>query len=146
DWPPAIESCARRPSPWHPGRRSSRKAPETGSRPALPRVLTHGEHERGGSMTDAPAELEKVSRVCQKGKERVEGRPGRDLVIPKGDFLALMGPPGSGKSTRLNRLGGLGKPTSGSIRIGRVELATMSNAQLAKWRAHHVGFMLQFYS
>ena len=97
-------------------------------------------------MTDALAELEKVSRVYQKGKERVEVLHELDLVIPKGDFLALMGPSGSGKTTLLNLLGGLDKPTSGSIRVGGVELATMSNAQLAKWRAHHVGFIFQFYN
>lgn len=97
-------------------------------------------------MSEVLAELGSVSRVYRKGKEQVEVLHELDLVIPKGDFLALMGPSGSGKTTLLNLLGGLDKATSGSITVGGVELSTMSNAQLAKWRAAHVGFIFQFYN
>src|SRR5690606_38085961 len=120
--------------------------PETGSRPALPRVRRHGEHGRGGSMTDALAELTGVSRVYQKGKERVEVLHELDLKIPQGDFLALMGPSGSGKTTLLNLLGGLDRPTGGTVRVGGAELSSMSNNQLSHWRAAHVGFIFQFYN
>jgi putative ABC transport system ATP-binding protein len=97
-------------------------------------------------MSEALAELQKVSRVYQKGKEKVDVLHELDLVIPQGDFLALMGPSGSGKTTLLNLLGGLDKPTSGSIRVGGVELSRMSSGELAKWRARHVGFIFQFYN
>lgn len=97
-------------------------------------------------MGDILADLRGVSRVYRKGKEQVEVLHELDLVIPAGDFLALMGPSGSGKTTLLNLLGGLDKPTSGSITVGGVELSTLSNSQLAKWRASHVGFIFQFYN
>jgi putative ABC transport system ATP-binding protein len=95
---------------------------------------------------DVLAELNGVSRVYQKGKERVEVLHELDLQIPKGDFLALMGPSGSGKTTLLNLLGGLDKPTSGTVTVGGAELSSMSNSQLSRWRSTHVGFIFQFYN
>jgi putative ABC transport system ATP-binding protein len=95
---------------------------------------------------DVLAELKGVSRVYQKGKERVEVLHELDLQIPKGDFLALMGPSGSGKTTLLNLLGGLDKPTSGTVTVGAAELSSMSNSQLSHWRSTHVGFIFQFYN
>ena len=95
---------------------------------------------------DILAELTGVSRVYQKGKERVEVLHELDLQIPKGDFLALMGPSGSGKTTLLNLLGGLDKPTAGTVTVGAAELSSMSNSQLSHWRSTHVGFIFQFYN
>ncbi|MEX2123665.1 MAG: ABC transporter ATP-binding protein [Woeseia sp.] len=95
---------------------------------------------------DVLAELKGVSRVYQKGKERVEVLHELDLDIPKGDFLALMGPSGSGKTTLLNLLGGLDKPTAGTVTVGGAKLSSMSNSQLSNWRSTHVGFIFQFYN
>jgi putative ABC transport system ATP-binding protein len=95
---------------------------------------------------DILAELKGVSRVYQKGKERVEVLHELDLRIPKGDFLTLMGPSGSGKTTLLNLLGGLDKPTAGTVNVGGAELSSMSNSQLSRWRSTHVGFIFQFYN
>ena len=95
---------------------------------------------------DILAELKGVSRVYQKGKERVEVLHELDLGIPEGDFLALMGPSGSGKTTLLNLLGGLDKPTSGTVSVGGAELSSMSNSQLSHWRSTNVGFIFQFYN
>jgi putative ABC transport system ATP-binding protein len=97
-------------------------------------------------MMDVLAKLENVSRVYQKGKERVEVLHELDLDIPKGDFLALMGPSGSGKTTLLNLLGGLDKPSAGTVTVGGAELSSMSNSQLSRWRSTHVGFIFQFYN
>ena len=97
-------------------------------------------------MTEVLARLQNVSRVYQKGKERVEVLHELDLEIPKGDFIAIMGPSGSGKTTLLNLLGGLDKPTSGSVKVGDSELSSMSNSQLSNWRSTHVGFIFQFYN
>jgi len=97
-------------------------------------------------MTEILAKLESVSRVYQKGRERVDVLHELDLQIDKGDFLALMGPSGSGKTTLLNLLGGLDKPTAGKVTVGDAELSSMSNSQLSKWRATHVGFIFQFYN
>jgi putative ABC transport system ATP-binding protein len=97
-------------------------------------------------MSEVLAELQSVSRVYRKGKERVEVLHELDLTRPKGDFLALMGPSGSGKTTLLNLLGGLDRPTAGSVTVGGIEISSMSNSQLSRWRAVNVGFIFQFYN
>ena len=97
-------------------------------------------------MSETLARLEGVSRTYQKGKEKVEVLHNLDLDIPEGDFIAIMGPSGSGKTTLLNLLGGLDRPTSGTINVGGAELTQMSNSQLSTWRSTHVGFIFQFYN
>jgi len=90
--------------------------------------------------------LKDISRTYKKGKEKVEVLHQLNLTIEEGDFLALMGPSGSGKTTLLNLLGGLDKPTSGSVRIGNSDLHNMSSSALSKWRASNIGFIFQFYN
>jgi len=68
------------------------------------------------------------------------------LNITEGDFLALMGPSGSGKSTLLNLIAGLDQVDGGTIKIGGVEITSLSETELAEWRASHVGFIFQFYN
>lgn len=97
-------------------------------------------------MSEILARLDGVSRVYQKGKERVEVLHELNVEIPKGDFIAIMGPSGSGKTTLLNLLGGLDKPTAGTVTVGGAELSSMSNSQLSAWRSTHVGFIFQFYN
>ena len=97
-------------------------------------------------MSDILARLENVSRIYQKGKETVEVLHELNLEIPDGDFIAIMGPSGSGKTTLLNLLGGLDKPTAGTVTVGGAELSSMSNSQLSRWRSSHVGFIFQFYN
>jgi ABC-type glutathione transport system ATPase component len=69
-----------------------------------------------------------------------------DLLIDAGEFIALMGPSGSGKSTLLNLIAGIDKPSSGQILVGGIDIATLSDADLALWRASNVGFIFQFYN
>ena len=69
-----------------------------------------------------------------------------NLDIDVGEFVALMGPTGSGKSTLLNLLAGIDKPSSGEIRVAGVDIAQLSEGDLAAWRATHVGFIFQFYN
>lgn len=97
-------------------------------------------------MTEILARLENVSRTYTRGKEKVEVLHNLNLSIPKGDFIAIMGPSGSGKTTLLNLLGGLDKPTSGSVTVGDAQLSSMSNSQLSRWRSTNVGFIFQFYN
>jgi putative ABC transport system ATP-binding protein len=66
--------------------------------------------------------------------------------IARGEFLALMGPSGSGKSTLLNLIAGIDKPDSGTIQVAGVDIASLSETELAGWRATHVGFIFQFYN
>jgi putative ABC transport system ATP-binding protein len=98
-------------------------------------------------MSDASiVKLRGVAKDYRRGSETVHVLHSLDLDIPKGDFLALMGPSGSGKSTLLNLIGGLDRPTAGSIEIGGQRTDTMSEAQLGRWRANHVGFVFQMYN
>ena len=97
-------------------------------------------------MSEILATLTGVSKSYRKGKEVVEVLHNLDLEIPRGDFMAIMGPSGSGKTTLLNLLGGLDKPTGGTVTVGADGISAMSNNQLSKWRSNHVGFIFQFYN
>jgi putative ABC transport system ATP-binding protein len=66
--------------------------------------------------------------------------------IIEGQFLALMGPSGSGKTTLLNLIAGIDKADSGTIRVAGVDISSLSETELAGWRATHVGFIFQFYN
>lgn len=87
-----------------------------------------------------------VEKVFRRGSEEIHVLSGLSLEVPKGDFLALMGPSGSGKSTLLNLMGGLDRPSRGTIEIGGERIEQMSDRQLAAWRARHVGLVFQFYN
>ena len=90
--------------------------------------------------------LRGVAKDYKRGSETVHVLHALDLDIPKGDFLALMGPSGSGKSTLLNLIGGLDRPSGGSIEVGGQRTDTMSSGDLGQWRANHVGFVFQMYN
>jgi putative ABC transport system ATP-binding protein len=90
--------------------------------------------------------VQNVHKEYRRGSERIDVLQGIDLEIPQGDFLALMGPSGSGKTTLLNLIGGLDRPTSGSVEVAGEPISRLSDGQLAKWRARHVGFIFQFYN
>src|SRR5262245_33153242 len=87
-----------------------------------------------------------VHKVYRRGGEQLDVLAGMNLDVPKGDFLALMGPSGSGKSTLLNLLGGLDRPTSGSVVVAGQNIGQMSEGQLSRWRGRHVGFVFQVYN
>ncbi|KLD63182.1 ABC transporter ATP-binding protein [Dyella japonica] len=91
-------------------------------------------------------ETRDLSKVYERGKQKVEVLHHINLDIAEGDFLALMGPSGSGKTTLLNLIGGLDTPSGGSITVAGQRLDQLGGGQLAKWRASHVGFVFQFYN
>ena len=66
--------------------------------------------------------------------------------IAEGEFLALMGPSGSGKTTLLNLIAGIDKADQGLIRVGDIDITTLTETELATWRANSVGFIFQFYN
>jgi putative ABC transport system ATP-binding protein len=87
-----------------------------------------------------------VHKTFVRGSEKIDVLQGLDLEVREGEFLALMGPSGSGKSTLLNLIGGLDRPSSGTIEVGGVEIGTLSDSKLTAWRARHVGFVFQMYN
>lgn len=101
------------------------------------------------SDTDAGDDLvvvDQLSKAYTRGKERIDVLRELSMRVPRGDFLALMGPSGSGKTTLLNLLGGLDRPTSGTITVDGERIDDLSERNLARWRAGHVGFVFQFYN
>jgi putative ABC transport system ATP-binding protein len=90
--------------------------------------------------------IKNVDKVFKRGSEEIHVLGGLDLEIPEGDFLALMGPSGSGKSTLLNLIGGLDRPSQGTVEIGGERIDKLSDRRLAAWRSRHVGLVFQFYN
>ena len=91
-------------------------------------------------------EIRDLSKVYERGKQKVEVLHHINLDIAEGDFLALMGPSGSGKTTLLNLIGGLDSASGGGISVGGQRIDQLGAGALAKWRAAHVGFVFQFYN
>ena len=87
-----------------------------------------------------------VDKVFRRGAEEIHVLARLSLAVPTGEFLALMGPSGSGKSTLLNLIGGLDRPSNGSVEIGGERIDQMGDRALAAWRARHVGLVFQFYN
>jgi putative ABC transport system ATP-binding protein len=87
-----------------------------------------------------------VHKTFFRGGEKIDVLQGLDVTVGKGEFLALMGPSGSGKSTLLNLIGGLDRPTAGSVTVGGVTITDLPGGKLTAWRARHVGFVFQLYN
>ena len=91
-------------------------------------------------------EIRKLTKYYVRGGQIIPVLVDLDLDVALGDFVALMGPSGSGKSTLLNLIAGIDKPSLGTIKVGGVDIAGLSDADLAAWRATNVGFIFQFYN
>lgn len=91
-------------------------------------------------------EVNGVEKVFRRGSEDIHVLKDLHLKVPAGEFLALMGPSGSGKSTLLNLLGGLDRPTNGTVTVAGERTDTLSDRLLATWRARHIGFVFQLYN
>jgi putative ABC transport system ATP-binding protein len=91
-------------------------------------------------------EIRNLAKSYTRGGQEVPVLADITLDIESGDFIALMGPSGSGKTTLLNLIAGIDKPDSGSLRVAGVDIAALSEADLADWRAANVGFIFQFYN
>ncbi len=90
--------------------------------------------------------LENVCKTYQRDGQPIPVLENIGLSIPQGQFIALMGPSGSGKTTLLNLIAGIDRPTSGSVLVNGMDVTTLSEAALAKWRSRSVGFIFQFYN
>jgi putative ABC transport system ATP-binding protein len=87
-----------------------------------------------------------VEKIFRRGAEEIHVLSHLSLHVPRGEFLALMGPSGSGKSTLLNLIGGLDRPTQGTVSVAGERIDHLSERRLAAWRARHVGFVFQLYN
>lgn len=98
------------------------------------------------STNGALVDVDRVEKVFRRGAEDIHVLKDLSLTVPTGEFLALMGPSGSGKSTLLNLIGGLDRPTNGSVSVAGERLDKLSDGRLAHWRARHIGFVFQLYN
>src|SRR5450631_1718499 len=99
-----------------------------------------------GKANGALVLVEDVEKMFHRGSEDIHVLTDLNLQVPTGEFLALMGPSGSGKTTLLNLIGGLDRPSKGSVNIAGERIDQLSDRALAAWRARHVGFVFQLYN
>lgn len=94
----------------------------------------------------AIVEFENVTRIYKAGDHEQKALDNVSFSLEEGKFVVILGPSGAGKSTLLNMLGGLDSPTSGIIKVDGKDISTLSNNELADYRAAKVGFVFQFYN
>ena len=97
-------------------------------------------------MADPAVHIRNLAKSYRRGDQVVPVLSDISLDIQRGEFTALMGPSGSGKSTLLNLIAGIDKPDSGTLLVGGLDITALGEAELADWRASHVGFIFQFYN
>jgi putative ABC transport system ATP-binding protein len=91
-------------------------------------------------------ELRGVTKRYARGKETIDALAGIDLTIGDGDRLVIQGPTGGGKSTLLQMLGGLDRPTTGSVELDGTDMAKLSEGKLTKVRGENIGFVFQSFN
>jgi len=91
-------------------------------------------------------EVRNVNRDFNNGKQVTKVLKNISLTVDEGDFVSIMGPSGSGKSTLLYLLGGLDRPTSGTVSINGRDLSTLKDKELSSMRNEEIGFVFQFYN
>ncbi len=110
--------------------------------------MTHGITETAKMPSGTPAAFRArgLTKIYGVGEGAVHALRGVDIDLHEGDLLVLLGPSGSGKSTLLNILGGLDRPTSGTLSYHDTDLTASSDRELTAFRRRHVGFIFQFYN
>src|SRR5947207_1514867 len=97
-------------------------------------------------MPEPIVQIRDLSKVYGHGEIEVRALDHVSLDIAAGEFLALMGPSGSGKSTLLHIIAGIDRPSSGECRVQGIDVARLSESQLADWRNRNVGFVFQTFN
>lgn len=98
------------------------------------------------AMSNALIQVHDLTKVYQIGEQVVRALDGIELVIQRGEYVALMGPSGSGKSTLMNVLGCLDTPTTGSYILNNQEVAKLTDDELAEIRNKEIGFVFQTFN
>ncbi len=96
-------------------------------------------------VTECLVALEAVTKVYRDGRRDVVALRDLSLGIGTGEWVAIVGPSGCGKSTLLNLIAGLDRPTAGRVIVDGIDLATLSEEALARWRCQQVGIVFQFF-
>lgn len=91
-------------------------------------------------------EVDKLSKNYQMGEIQVHAAQNMSFQVDEGEFVVILGPSGSGKSTLLNILGGMDKPSSGSILVSGQRVDEMNENELTTYRRRSIGFVFQFYN
>ncbi|MBI4601151.1 MAG: ABC transporter ATP-binding protein [Planctomycetes bacterium] len=94
----------------------------------------------------ATVEVRDVRKVYLRDSQELVVLDGISIVVAEGDFVALMGPSGSGETTLLNLIAGIDRPTAGTVTVAGTELSRLGEGDLARWRSRNVGFIFQFYN
>ena len=94
----------------------------------------------------AQVEVTNVRKVYQRDKLEVPVLDGLSISVDQGEYVALMGPSGSGKTTLLNLIGGIDKPTSGTVTVDGTNIGTLGSRALARWRSRNIGYIFQLYN
>ncbi|MCS7050363.1 MAG: ABC transporter ATP-binding protein [Thermomicrobium sp.] len=97
-------------------------------------------------MSDRPILLlEDVTKVYRDGRREFAALRSVSLQVWPGEWVAIIGPSGCGKSTLLNVIAGLDRPTTGRVVVDGIDLATLDEDGLARWRRRHIGIVFQFF-
>ncbi|MGB9817487.1 MAG: ABC transporter ATP-binding protein, partial [Desulfurococcaceae archaeon] len=97
-------------------------------------------------MDNLIVKAENLVKIYQSGKVRVKALDGVNLIARRGEILSIIGPSGSGKTTLLNIIGGLDKPTKGTVFIDNTEITKLSEEELVKFRLRNIGFVFQYFN
>lgn len=100
---------------------------------------------KGCSQVENMIEIKDIEKTYQVGENRVPVLKNLNLSVEDGEFIAITGPSGNGKSTLLNMITGIDRPTSGSVLVNGCPVHEMSENHLATWRGENVGIIFQFF-